>query len=274
MVSGFTMDDLIFGGICLVLIFLAIVILQYFSKKLAGKNRLNMIRAFKATPVKNEGAPVLIHGSVGTRGVTIPAGGEAVAFHATFIMSSDCTLFVQPGLQKALPEPSSFRIFVTSGNFTVTESGIPYTVSIISALERMNMGAGYFTNKHRTNAILDGVPETVFDSMVRFIAGSQALGPVFGIADTGRSFTSSIDSRVRTFRQGTDVPVGIAEILKGKIIRPQPGGEITVAEFYIPLKKDVWVFGEFDGNDTIRYGEGGAGLHISYMDPEMEGIPS
>ena len=272
MVSGFSVDDMIIGGITLFIIVLAIIILQYVSKRIAGKTRLKMIRAYKAAPVKNEGSPVLIHGTVGAKGVMMPSGGEAVAFHATFIMSRGCTLFVQSGLQKALPEPSSFRIFVTSGDFTVTESGIPYTVSIISALERMNMGAGYFTKKHRTNAILDGIPETVFDSMVRFIAGSQALGPVFAISETGRSLTSSVDSRVRTFRQGTDVPPGIAEVLKGKIIRPQPGEEITVAEFYIPLKKDVWVFGEFDGKDTIRYGEKGAGLHISYMDPELEEI--
>jgi hypothetical protein len=110
----------------------------------------------------------------------------------------------------------------------------------------------------------------VFDDMVRFIAASQALVPVFDITENGTSVTSAIDSRVRTFRQGHDVPLGIAEILRGKIIRPQPGEEITVVEFFIPLKKSVWVFGEFDGNDTVTYGEGGAGLYISYMDPEME----
>ena len=44
---------------------------------------------------------------------------------------------------------------------------IPYTVNIISALERMNEGARLFTEKNRLNAVLDGMPETVFNDMIQ-----------------------------------------------------------------------------------------------------------
>lgn len=259
-----------FGIIALVFVLLVVIYLIW-GNRIEEHNRQKLIRAYKASPQKTAGAPVLIHGPAGSKGVVMPAGGDPVAFHATFIMSSGCSFFLQSGLQKALPNATSFRIFLTSGDFTVTEAGLPYTVSIISALERMNMGAKYFTEKHKKNAVLDGIPETVFDSMVQFIAGSQALEPVFGITGNGRSFSSTIDTRVRTFRQGTDVPPGIAEILKGRIIRPQPGEEITVAEFFIPLKKDLWVFGEFDERDTVRFGKRTEGLFVSYIDPEVAG---
>jgi hypothetical protein len=231
-----------------------------------------MVRAYKAAPRKIADSPILVHGPAGSSGVVMPAGGDPVAFHATFIMSRGCTLIRDTSHQNTIPTNSSFKVFTTSGNFPVSDAGIPYTVSIISALERMNEGAGMFSEKNRLNAVLNGMPETVFDDMMQFEAGIQALEPIFAITVSGRYVTSTIDSRIRAFTQGRDVPPGIAEILKGKIIRPQPGEEITVVEFYIPLKKSVWVFGEFDGTDSVRFGESGARLFISYKDPDTEGM--
>jgi hypothetical protein len=251
---------------------LIIAIYLLFGKQVETRNRLQMVRAYKAAPWKIADSPVLVHGPAGSLGVVMPAGGDPVAYHATFIMSRGCTLIRDIYHQNPIPTNSSFKVFTTSGNFPVTDAGIPYTVSIISALERMNEGAGMFTEKNRLNAVLDGMPETVFDDMIRFEAGIQALEPIFALTVSGRSVTSTIDSRIRTFTQGRDVPPGIAEILKGKIIRPQPGEEITVVEFYIPLKKSIWVFGEFDGTDTVRFGESGARLFVSYTDPDTEGI--
>ncbi len=262
---------LIFGIVILIFVVVVAVYLLY-GKQIETRNRLKLIRAYKAEPHRTGGAPVLVHGPAGTSGVAMPAGGEPVAFHATFIMSNGCTVIMgTSALNRPLPTNASFKVFVTSGDFTVTEAGVPYRISIVSVLERMHAGANLFTSRFRTSAVLDGVPEMVFDDMVRFIAGSQALEPVFGISETGRSVSSTIDTRVRTFVQGQNVPHGIADILRGRIIRPKPGEEITVVELYIPLKKSVWVFGEFDGRDTVKYGEGGAGLYISCTDPETEG---
>jgi hypothetical protein len=251
---------------------LVIFIYLVFGRQIETRNRLQMVRTYKTTLRKIAESPVLVHGPAGSSGIVMPAGGDPVAFHATFIMSRGCTLMRDIYHQNAIPANSSFKVFTTSGNFPVTDAGIPYTVSIISALERMNEGARLFTEKNRLNAVLDGMPETVFDDMIQFEAGIQALEPVLAITMTGKSVTSTIDSRVQTFTQGRDVPPGIAEILKGKIIRPQPGEEITVVEFYIPQKKSVWVVGEFDGPDTVRFGESGARLFVSYTDPDTEGV--
>lgn len=259
-------------GILVVVFVLFVVVYYFWGKNIEAHNRLKQIRAYKVTPQKIEGAAVLIHGTAGSKGVVMPAGGDPHAFHATFIMSSDCRFSLGNGYRKALPTRSSFRIFLTSGDFTVIEAGKSYTVSIHSTLERMKMGAEYFTEKYRTDAVFNGIAETVFDNLVQFLVGSQALEPVFDITETGSSFTSTIDSRVRTFREGTDVPPGIAEILKEKNIHPQPGEEITVIEFFIPVKKSVWVFGEFDGRDTVKYGKGKGGLYISYVDPDTAGV--
>jgi hypothetical protein len=259
------------AGIVLVFVIIFIVLSLFLYKQVMGKNTLDLVRAYKAAPRKTPGSPVLLHGQAGSPGVIPPTGGDPVAFHATFIMSRACTLIRDMNNRKPLPDYTSFKVFTMSGNFTVTEAGIPYTISVISALEQINDGVAWFTKQYKQTLILDGMPESVFDDMVLFEAASQALVPVFSIIETGRSVTSSIDSRVSRFIHGRDVPPAIADLLKGKIIRPQQGEEITVVEFFIPFKKSVWVFGEFSGGDTVRYGENGAGLSVSYADPETAG---
>jgi hypothetical protein len=260
-------------GITALLFVLLIAVYLIWGKNIETRNRRNLIHTYRAALQKTEGKPVLIHGAAGSNGVVMPAGGDPVAFHATFIMSAGCTLIRDGNHQKPLPSYASFKIFTTSGDFTVTEAGVPYRVSIISALERMKTGAEYFSKQYKQTLVLDGMAEWVFDDMVAFEAGSQALVPVFSITEDGRSVTGTIDSRVRTFAHGRDVPPAIADMLKQKIIRPEPGAEITVIEFFIPLKKQVWVFGEFDGKDIVRDGEGRGGLFISYLDPEQEEGP-
>jgi len=260
----------LFVGIAAFLVIAGIILLHIFSL-LTKQDRIRLIRAYRAAPQKTAGVPVLIHGPADSRGNERPAGGDPVAFHATFIMTGGCTLIRKPGDIRPLPDYTSFKLFLTSGDFSVTEAGIRYRVSLISALERMRMGTDYFSGKYRQTLILDGMPENVFDDMVAFEAGIQALAPVFSITETGQSVASSVDSRVLRFTQGQDVPPAIADLLKKKIIRPQPGMEIAVIEFFIPEKKSVWVFGEFDGGNTVRYGEGGAGLSVSFEDPEQAG---
>jgi hypothetical protein len=259
------------AGIVILIIILVIILFLMFNQRTAAGNRLALIRAYNAAPGKTKDAPVLLHGPAGLSGVRMPTGGELVAFYATFIMSSGCMLIRAPGYNKPLPEPTSFKVFTTSGDFSVTDAGVTYTIYIIGALERFSGGAAMFSKDQRMNAVFDGMPESVFADMITFEAAIRALAPVFTITETGRSVASTIDSRVSRFRQGRDVPPAIADLLKGKIIRPQPDEEITVAEFYIPLKKSIWVFGEFDGTDTVRYREKGGGLFVSYTDPDQKG---
>jgi hypothetical protein len=261
---------MLFIGIATFLVIVGIILLLVFNR-MTARDRIQMIKTYKAASGKTADAPILIHGTAGLSGVERPTGGDPVAFHATFIMSKGCTLIRDMSHRKPLPENTSFKVFTMSGDFPVTEAGVSYRVSLVSTIQRMIAGAEYFTKNVKQNALLDGLPESVFDDMVTFEAASQALVPVFSITETERSVTSSVDSRVSRFIHGRDVPLAIVDLLKQRIIRPQPGTEITVVEFFIPFKKSVWVFGEFSGGDTIRYGEDGAGLSVSYADPETAG---
>jgi hypothetical protein len=259
------------AGIIIFLVILAIILFLVFHRLTSAGDRIQLIRAFRAAPRKNVGAPVLVHGPAGSSGVAMLTGGEPVAFHATFIMSSSCTLIRAPGDREPLPSGSLFKVFSTSGDFSVTDAGVHYRISIVSAFERFAEGAVMFSENQKMNAVLDGMPESVFNDMVTFETAIRALAGVFAITETEKSVTSSIDSRIHAFTQGRDVPEAIAGVLRQKIIRPQPGEEITVAEFFIPLKKSVFVFGTFDGVDTVLFDDTATGLSVSYVDPETAG---
>jgi hypothetical protein len=263
--------ETIISGVMVVVAVLAFLVFLYYQRRVTAGDRLKLIRAFKAAPRKTAGAPVLVNGPAGASGGMMPTGGGPVAFHATFIMSSECSLIRTPGDRQPLPSGSSFKVFTTSGDFSVSDSGSAYTISIISALEQFPKGARMFSENQKMNAVLDGMPESVFEDMVTFETAIRALAPVFTIRETGRSVTSTIDSRVSRFTQGRDVPEAIAGMLRQKIIRPQPGEEITVAEFFVPLKKSVFVFGTFDGVDTVLFSNTATGLSVSYVDPETAG---
>jgi hypothetical protein len=45
--------------------------------------------------------------------------------------------------------------------------------------------------------------------------------------------------------------------------------EITVVELFIPLNKEVYVFGTFDGDHSIINASSAAGLSVSFDDPEL-----
>ena len=259
------------AGIAIFFVILAIVLFSVFNNRISAGKRIRRIRAYKAKPRKIAGAPVLVHGPAGSPVVVMPTGGEPVAFHATFIMSRGCTLFRTPGNNKILPENTSFKIFTMSGDFSVADNGMTYTVSIISALKRFSQGRGKFSKDQKLNAVLDGMPETVFNDVESFEATLQVLAKVFAITTPGTLVISAIDSRVRTFTQGLDVPPAIAELLRQRLIRPQPDEEITIVEFFIPLKKSVYAFGTFDGKDAVRYDDTATALSVSYVDPETMG---
>ena len=259
------------AGITIFIVILAIVLFLVFNNRISAGKRIRRIRAYKAKPRKIAGAPVLVHGPACSPEVVMPTGGEPVAFHATFIMSTGCTLFRTSGNHKILPENTSFKLFTMSGDFVVADNGMIYIVSIISALKRLSQGNAMFSKDQKLNAVLDGVMETVVNDAVSFEATIQALARVFAITAPGTLIISAIDSRVRTFAQGLDVPPAIADLLRERMVRPQPGEKITIVEFFIPLKKSVYVFGTFDGKDTVRYDNTATALSVSYVDPETLG---
>jgi hypothetical protein len=67
---------------------------------------------------------------------------------------------------------------------------------------------------------------------------------------------------------GYNIPQGIADLLAKRMIELPDKEEITVIEVFIPLNREVYVFGTFDGDRSIIFGDTDVQLLASYQDPE------
>jgi hypothetical protein len=66
---------------------------------------------------------------------------------------------------------------------------------------------------------------------------------------------------------GKNLPQGILEILAKKGITPEDKTEITVIELFIPVGREVYVFGTFDGDKSVIFTDPVVRLSVSYEDP-------
>lgn len=256
--------------IVLILAFILIIGFVLFHKRITGKMRKDTIRAWKAAPKKEKGAPLLVHGTAVSPGNVLPSTGEPVAFYALFVMSKGSLLKMDSFGQKLLPSTTSFKIFETSGDFSIIENSTPYTVSITSILAHFYEGASMFATDHVQEAILSGFSENVFNDAVNFEAAMQALTTVLKISAPNNSVRSAVDTRTNTYILGHNVPPAIGDFITKKWIRPKQNEEITVVEFFIPQMKKVYGFGTFDGENSIRYMGETVALSVTYTDPESD----
>jgi hypothetical protein len=82
--------------------------------------------------------------------------------------------------------------------------------------------------------------------------------------------TSHIDSRVHHFVSGFNLPPGVLDLIAKRGIELPEKEEILVVETYIPLNKEVYVFGTFDGDRSIVFTDTPVRLSVSYTDPAIE----
>ena len=82
--------------------------------------------------------------------------------------------------------------------------------------------------------------------------------------------TSRIDSRVQHYVSGFNLPPGVLDLITKRGIELPDKEEIIVVETFIPLNREVFVFGTFDGDRSISYTDGTVQLSASYTDPELE----
>jgi hypothetical protein len=80
---------------------------------------------------------------------------------------------------------------------------------------------------------------------------------------------STVDSRVQNYLSGINLPPGILAILEKKGITLEDKTEITVTEVFIPVGREVYVFGTFDGDKSVISTDPVVRLSVSYDDPEM-----
>jgi hypothetical protein len=80
--------------------------------------------------------------------------------------------------------------------------------------------------------------------------------------------TARIDSRVQNYMAGYNLPQGISDLITKRGFTLAEKDEVIVVEVFIPLNREVFVFGTFDGDRSIIYADPDVQLLVSYTDPE------
>lgn len=279
--------------------FAAVILYAYLSNRRAQNRQKKMVRAFREHPVISKNAPILLHGPAQSPDLILPTTGEHVAYYALIILSKESSLSEMryhahmggstlstshvTGIQ-------GFRFFVTSGDFAVNSGGIPYTIQISSLMNWFAKGFSMVSSLVGDIVTSSGIPAGTFDDTISLEVAEQALLWAFGYSapikstknTTGGlagqttyassfvdSVKSTVDTRVQNYMTGVNLPPGILSILQRKGITPEDKMEITVIELFIPLNKEVWVFGTFDGDRSVIYADPVVRLMVSYDDPEL-----
>jgi hypothetical protein len=186
-----------------------------------------------------------------------------------------------------------FHFFETGGDFTVASGSTYYFVRPSGVMAYFQKGAdlvaGFVGGQFKSM----GLPESFFQDAMTFQVAQQALAMFCGfnapfIEERSRRFsggwtkttttqrttvsvttaTARIDARVHEFMAGYNIPQGIADLLAKRRIELPDKEEIIVIEVFIPLNREVYVFGTFDGDRSIVFYDTDVQLLVSYGDPE------
>lgn len=294
------MADISFGPVLfliLVIIFAVFIYYAIISKRRSHDKRNTLINAYKTAPTKTRNAPILIQGPVPSPDLILPTTGEHVGFYALFILSkessmtsSESNLSIGSGSieRSHISDMKGFRVFETSGDFSVVSEGTRYEVGISGVLAQFKKGASLFTSPFTGLIASSGIPEKVQNDTMGFQMAQEAYSLIFGFSAPIRavtstigdkwqqttyitssvvSATSTVDSRLQSYVTGINLPKGVLEILAKKGIVPTDKEEISVIELFIPLHKEVYVFGTFDGEKSIVFLDSTVKLSVSYQDP-------
>ncbi|RPI39328.1 MAG: hypothetical protein EHM53_06160 [Methanoregulaceae archaeon] len=292
------------------LIILAIISLYAYSvlnqRRVANKQK-ELMKAFRASPNFMKDAPVLVYGLAGAPDCILPTTGEHVAFYGVFVMSRESEISgTHPGLRAnvgGIPVPSAgdriadvkgFRFFETSGDFTVMQVSSPYFIRFSSIMAYFAKGAAMvsFAGDMMKQA---GLSEQAWNDFLNFQVAENALKVLCGFEapivtqhakrhsggfmvhkTTDRTSVSvvevksRIDSRIHYLMAGHNIPQGILDLIAKRGIALEEKEEAIVVETYIPLNREVFVFGTFDGDRSIAFADSTVQLTISYTDPSGE----
>jgi len=279
--------------------FAGFILYVLLSNRRSLNQRRKMIHEFKEHPVIRKNAAILLHGPAQSPDLILPTTGEHVTYYALIILSRESSLssagtsYVLPGSvmsSRPITALKGFRFFVTSGDFTVTSGGTPYSVRISSLMNQFAKGASMVTSLVDSQVRSSGLPSETFDDTMNVGVAEGALSWAFGFSapitsnnSTIRNWSqqttyatssvvmvkSTVDSRVQNYLSGMNMPQGILDILTKKGITLEDKTEITVIEVFIPVGREVYVFGTFDGDKSIISTDSVVRLSVSYDDPEM-----
>jgi hypothetical protein len=293
----------IFGFILLLIV--GLFAYSYLNTRISADKRKQMIKTFRTSPAIRKEAPILVQGTAQAPDVLLPTTGEHVAYYGLFILSKESAITdthtsagiringIPMGTERTrIDSVEGFTFFETSGDFTVAAGGAYYFVRASTVFayfkKGMDMVAGLVTGQFAKM----GMPEQIIQDNMNFTLAQQALKMLCGFeapimeerskrfsgswnktTTTGRTTfsvmtaTSRIDARVHHFMAGYNLPQGVLDLIAKRGIALKEKDEVTVVETFIPLNREVFVFGTFDGDRSIVYADGTVQLSVSYTDP-------
>ena len=294
----------IFGFIILAII--GLFAYSYLNKRVTADKRRQLIKAFKASPKIAKDAPVFVQGQVQAPDVILPTTGEHVAYYGMFVLSKETAITdtrsgvgvrvggIPVGTEKThIDSVQGFTFYETSGDFTVAREGSYYFVRASSIFAYYKKGLDLVSGLVRGQFAKIGMPDSVIDDNLNFKLAEQALKTFCGleapiVEERSRRFSGSwtektttgrttfsvvtakgrIDARVHQFLSGYNLPQGVLDLIAKRGYALAEKEEIIVIETFIPLGREIFVFGTFDGDKSIVFADNTVQLSVSYQDPE------
>lgn len=304
MASGSTTGLYIF--VFLLLLFAGIAAYAFLSNRRLANKRKQIIKTFKTSPKIAKDAPIFVQGPALAPDLILPTTGEHVAYYGLFVLSRETAITdtrsnagiridgIPPGTNRThIDSVEGFTFFETSGDFTVASGGSYYFVRVSSVFAYFKKGMDIVSGLVKDQFAKMGMPESVINDNMNFKLAEQALKMLCGfeapiVEERSRRFSGSwtkttttghttfsvvtatgrIDARVHHFMAGYNLPQGIMDLLAKRGIVLKEKEEVIVIETYIPLNREVYVFGTFDGDRGIVFGDTDVQLSVSYQDPE------
>jgi hypothetical protein len=292
----------------IILLIVGLFAYSYLNKRITADKRKQLIKAFKASPKIAKDAPVLVQGSAQAPDLVLPTTGEHVAYYGMFVLSKETAVTdtrtgvgvringIQLGTDRThIDSVQGFTFFETSGDFTVASGGSYYFVRASSVFAYFKKGMDIVSGLVTSQFAKMDMPESVYKDNMNFTLAQNALKMLCGfdapvVEERSRSLsgswtrttttrrttfsvvmaTSRIDSRVHQFLSGYNLSQGVLELIAKRGIVLEDKEEVIVVETFIPLNREVFVFGTFDGDRSIVYADGTVQLSVSYTDPEGE----
>jgi len=287
---------------------IGIFVYAHISKRVTADKRKALIRAFKAAPAVTKNAPVLVQGPAVSPDVVLPSTGEHVAFYSMFVFSRESAVTDSRSATRirinGIPLGSDghriegvggVMFYETSGDFTVEASNTRYLVQPSGVFAYFKSGADLVSGLVEGQFKAAGLPESFFRDAMNIKIAEPALAMLCGFdapivtqhtrsysGSAGRKTTterttvsvvmakSRIDARVHHFVSGFSLPQGVMDLIAKRGIGLPDREEVIVVETFIPLNREVYVFGTFDGDKSIVYTDSTTQLSVSYTDPEGE----
>jgi hypothetical protein len=280
----------------------------FLSNRRFANKRKQIIKTFKTSPKIAKDAPIFVQGPAQAPDVILPTTGEHVAYYGLFVLSRETAITntrsnggiridgIPLGTNRThIDSVEGFTFFETSGDFTVASGGSYYFVRASSVFAYFKKGMDMVSGLVKGQFARMGMPESVINDNMNFKLAVQVLKMLCGFeapivtkrslrvsgswtktTTTGHatfsvvSASGRIDARVQHYMAGYNLPQGVMDLLAKRGIVLEEKEEVIVIETYIPLNREIFVFGTFDGDKSIVFADGTVQLSVSYTDPDGE----